>query len=293
MLSEELKQAIALVRSGDKVNARHLLMAILDKEPTNETAWLWFADTLNSDREKKIALDGLLKIKPDSQAALLALERLSGALPKPEIDPEAPDSQPSNELDSSPPATPLSSIEPPDYYEQPGDATTTPIFTKDKSTRRIPEWLLRTIIILFAVALIGSSMYFFGQQLGLFEPVMAECSCTDTDAYILRVEDRISRWLNNYVLYQMAETQGDAPVNTDFAQKIYVEEQNDRIPACLKDLHETLLITFEYHVKYGEALRNKNIKDIVYYRQFETGMQEQLSQTLAGISANLNQKCTH
>ena len=57
MLSEKLKQAITMIKSGDKFAARQLLVDILDGDPTNETAWLWFTDTLNTDGEKKIALE--------------------------------------------------------------------------------------------------------------------------------------------------------------------------------------------------------------------------------------------
>jgi hypothetical protein len=131
----------------------------------------------------------------------------------------------------------------------------------------------------------------FLQQLGFFPPAGAtDCTCINTDAYLLRVNDRVSRWINNQAIYEMAENHGDAPNNTDYAQEIYNQERDELVPVCLKELHETLLTTFEYHQKYGEALRSKDKKEINYYRQFEKGMKGQLQLDLAKVSSNL--QCT-
>lgn len=276
MLPEKLREAITLVRAGDKDTARKLLMDILENDPTNETAWLWFVDTLESDREKIIALKGLLKINPKSQAAHLGLKRLTGELPE-EVVPEeglAPEENPQSEPE--PPAPPETlPVQPPVH----------------KARRFEKQWLVIMLMVAGAVTLLGIIAFLFAGQLGLLAPSKsAECTCVETDAYLVRVQDRVSRWVNNQAIYEIAEKNGDAPSNTDYAQQIYQDEMDDRVPVCLKDLHDMLLIAFEYHVKYGEALRSKNKTEIDYYRKFVISTREQLQQDFAVISANL--KCT-
>ena len=86
--------------------------------------------------------------------------------------------------------------------------------------------------------------------------------------------------MNNEALYVLAENHGDAPQNTDFAQQLYDEENKDSVPTCLKDLHQTLLTTFENQVKYGTALQSKDSKQIQIYRSLEGSLQDQLKQEI-------------
>lgn len=45
-MSDELQQAITLIKSGDKQNGRRLLAEILKAEPRNEQAWLWMSSVV-------------------------------------------------------------------------------------------------------------------------------------------------------------------------------------------------------------------------------------------------------
>ncbi|MCE1253651.1 MAG: hypothetical protein LWX83_08905 [Anaerolineae bacterium] len=281
MLPEKLRDAIHLVRAGEKDRARKLLMEILENDPTNETAWLWFVDTLESDREKVIALKGLIKINPKSQAARLGLKRLTGeAIEEPllqAVETEVKQEIPQTETDV--------------VVQQPVEEIEISSPPRHVSRRFEKQWLLVALLVGAAVFLVGIFFFFFADQMGFgTADKTTPCSCAETDAYLTRVQDRVSRWLSNQAIYEIAEKNGDAPSNTDFAQKIYQEEQDDRVPECLIDLHATLLVAFEYHVKYGEALRGGNAREISYYRDFVVSTREQLRQDFAQISSGLN--CT-
>ena len=397
MLSEKLKQAIMAVKSGDKTEGRKLLVDILDSEPTNETAWLWFTDTLDGDAEKKIALEGLLKIIPTSQAARLGLERLADrqSMDEPAGEAGAPEEKTMGyqplEMDSeethpveadvegirlleeipaaeainaggqpletdaedAPPVGmgqkdghPLESdaeevyplemggkeghpLESDSEAGQPAGAAPAPVAAVATPTAGTPTLgtdgpsggpvkadqtpavtaatpaaestpapqktgtgLARILLILVAFLVLGGAVYLFGSMLGLFTPTakVAICKCADTNAYLLRVQDRVSRWLENQSTYDLVGTQGDAPQNTDIAQKVYDEEQKDNAPVCLKDLHDTLLTTFENQIKYGTALQNNDAKQIEYYRSIENGTQDTLKQQFETLRTGL--KCT-
>ena len=125
-----------------------------------------------------------------------------------------------------------------------------------------------------------AAVYFFADMLGLFGTAETGCKCAQTDAYLLRVNDRVTRWMDNQALYMLAENHGDAPTNTDFSQKLYDEENKENVPVCLKNLHETLLATFQTQVKYGTALKAKDSKQIQSYRALETSLQDQLKQEI-------------
>jgi len=358
MLSEKLKQAISMIKAGEKLAARKLLVEILDGEPTNETAWLWFTDTLSSDTEKKIALEGLLKINPTSQAAKLGLERLAArkSVEEPvvveddraeekspedyrpiemDLDDGFPVDSDSVEFDDTPTAQksagPYAPVEHDAVLEEPegiflnipaapaSDAVaeqsgrpaadnltetdgtpaagtapapaaapaSPPVAAAAAPSKfTLPTGFARIGIILAAFIVIGGAIYLFGSMLGLFDPVDTTCKCAQTDAYLLRVNDRVTRCMNNQALYILAENHGDAPQNTDFAQQLVDEENKENVPVCLKDLHDTLLTTFENQVKYGIALQSKDSKQIQYYRSVESGMQDQLKQEMTIFKCN-------
>jgi ABC-type dipeptide/oligopeptide/nickel transport system permease component len=77
-----LKRAINLIHSGQKDQAQKLLIQLLQDEPTNEAAWIWLVDTLDSDEERIAGLNHCLKFIPNSQIAHQALSSLTN-LPSP------------------------------------------------------------------------------------------------------------------------------------------------------------------------------------------------------------------
>ena len=44
-MSAELNQAVAWIKSGQKLEAQRLLQSILQADPKNEIAWMWYVET--------------------------------------------------------------------------------------------------------------------------------------------------------------------------------------------------------------------------------------------------------
>jgi hypothetical protein len=76
-----LKEAISLVKIGQKSEARIILREILQVEPLNEPAWMWYLDTLQSDRERLKALENYLMANPESEFARKGVNRLRELCP--------------------------------------------------------------------------------------------------------------------------------------------------------------------------------------------------------------------
>lgn len=76
MLDNRLQQAIDLYQSGKITEAQGLLRKIIEANHRNETAWLWYAYSLQSPSEKIQVLQECLKFNPDSQAAQQTLAEL-------------------------------------------------------------------------------------------------------------------------------------------------------------------------------------------------------------------------
>jgi hypothetical protein len=72
----DLSQAISLIRSGQKDQARTILYDLLKADPHNEMGWLWLAETLPNDEQRIRALEQCLKVIPESQLARKGLERM-------------------------------------------------------------------------------------------------------------------------------------------------------------------------------------------------------------------------
>ena len=129
MPSEELKQAIALIRSGDLVGGRELLLEVLKTEPGNESAWLWLAQTFSSNRDRLVALEQCLKYNPKSQVALRALEALRAREPK------VPQTEPAHPVSESPAPAPFEESLP----RPPVQSAPPPFIMVDKETFETPE----------------------------------------------------------------------------------------------------------------------------------------------------------
>jgi hypothetical protein len=74
MESQKLQQAIKAIQFGDKPQAFNLLRQILLVEPQNATAWLWMSRVVDTREQQIDCLNRVLKIEPDNQQALNALE---------------------------------------------------------------------------------------------------------------------------------------------------------------------------------------------------------------------------
>ena len=74
--SESLARAIALIRHGQKEQARLILLALLKANPHNEAAWLWLTETAENDDQRMWVLEQCLKRIPQSQIAQKGFDRL-------------------------------------------------------------------------------------------------------------------------------------------------------------------------------------------------------------------------
>jgi hypothetical protein len=74
--SNLLENAIALFKSGKKIDARQLLNTIIKAEPKNEIAWAWYIDTFPELEQRIELIEQYLKINPESQKAQKGLIRL-------------------------------------------------------------------------------------------------------------------------------------------------------------------------------------------------------------------------
>jgi tetratricopeptide (TPR) repeat protein len=78
-----LQLAIAKAKSGDKIEARDLLLQVVEENPRNEMAWMWLIGLVDSREDKIIACQNVLDINPSNdkvRSYLLNLERKQLAL---------------------------------------------------------------------------------------------------------------------------------------------------------------------------------------------------------------------
>lgn len=77
-------EAVSLARSGRKAEARKLFEQVLKADRTNEMAWLWFAECVDTPLERANALEACMRINPQAQRVRLSLTALrrTGALSK-------------------------------------------------------------------------------------------------------------------------------------------------------------------------------------------------------------------
>lgn len=76
-----LKQGIAQAKSGRREEARNLLMQYIEQDESNEMAWLWLSDVVDSDEDKAIALENVLTLNPNNEWAQRGLQLLGRPWP--------------------------------------------------------------------------------------------------------------------------------------------------------------------------------------------------------------------
>jgi hypothetical protein len=75
-MDDNLQQAIALIKSGQKKQGGQILAEIVKQQPNNESAWLWLAHCVNTNQQKIYCLNKALEINPQNGAALTAIQKL-------------------------------------------------------------------------------------------------------------------------------------------------------------------------------------------------------------------------
>ena len=92
-----LQQAINAIKSGDKETGKRLLTEFLETNPKNEKAWLWMADVVDTDIQRRECLGRVLAINPRNENAWRGFSVLSRRMSKPAA------SQPTQETTPLPP----------------------------------------------------------------------------------------------------------------------------------------------------------------------------------------------
>ncbi len=79
-LNRQLVAGIRAAQQGDKERARELLEGVLRRDRNNEQAWIWLASVVDTQREKRMSLERVLKINPNNRPAQQALNTMVGVL---------------------------------------------------------------------------------------------------------------------------------------------------------------------------------------------------------------------
>jgi hypothetical protein len=316
MISDQLKQAIQLIRSGKKMEARQILKRVLVNDPTNDTAWLWFVDTLPTDEDRCIALEGLQKINPESKVARIGLAEYRRKQqqkaehlhphPSPAQTPLIPDAElttNSEEVLQNPPF-PVESMEeleteslPVDLYSPP------PIFedvdqvdvireaypTPSKKLAAPVRFLISGVFVLLLLLIVAVFLANYGWAdkypvLKIFAPAsQSTCSCPDANAYLLRVSNRIQSWKTSQAL-AIFQAAGKKPVDVDFAHNLYSEEQAEKPPICMKTAHDLTLSLLENNSYFVQQLQANNITSAANYKSIVDDYQSQLADEFSRIN---------
>lgn len=80
--SELLREGIKAAQSGNRAEARHLLLRVTETEPHNENAWLWLASISEYPEELLIFLNNVLDVNPDNARAQEWMKQTKSLLAK-------------------------------------------------------------------------------------------------------------------------------------------------------------------------------------------------------------------
>lgn len=75
-LQTTLRNGIDAAKRGDRTTARRLLERVIAQDDRNEMAWIWLASVVNTNTERRNALERVLQINPRNGRAREALARL-------------------------------------------------------------------------------------------------------------------------------------------------------------------------------------------------------------------------
>ena len=65
--SEIVRQAIQAARAGHRIEARDLLLKVVEFDPRNETAWMWLSGLVDTLEDRIIACENVLTINPSNE----------------------------------------------------------------------------------------------------------------------------------------------------------------------------------------------------------------------------------
>jgi Tol biopolymer transport system component len=76
-LQTTLRNGIDAAKRGDRTTARRLLEQVIARDDRNEMAWIWLASVVNTNAERRNALERVLQINPRNSRAREALAKLN------------------------------------------------------------------------------------------------------------------------------------------------------------------------------------------------------------------------
>lgn len=139
--SEPIQKAIALSKAGDRLAARLMLQELIQAEPQNEMAWLWYVDTFSGDAERLAALEEFLLACPESRRGLAAISEVRQRLAASAADAVEPERPP----------------QPPPAWQPPPPARAVKKGAKARPARTWPLFL-----VWFGLALVAGTVIFYG-----------------------------------------------------------------------------------------------------------------------------------
>jgi tetratricopeptide (TPR) repeat protein len=74
--SEKVRQAIQLARAGQRIEARDLLLEVVEADSHNETAWMWLSGLVDTLEDRMIACENVLTINPANEKVRAYLAEL-------------------------------------------------------------------------------------------------------------------------------------------------------------------------------------------------------------------------
>lgn len=75
-LPDLFREAVKLAKSGRRVEARNLLLELVDGNPDHELAWIWLSQLVDDPEDRIIALENALTINPNRPETAVRLETL-------------------------------------------------------------------------------------------------------------------------------------------------------------------------------------------------------------------------
>lgn len=101
-----LSAGISAAKAGSPAEARELLLQVIEADRQNELAWLWLSSVMDSEENRRICLENVLVLNPDSEPARRGLARLDA---QPDAsEPSGPDPKQARRF--NPPITPAAAI---------------------------------------------------------------------------------------------------------------------------------------------------------------------------------------
>src|SRR5947207_6620288 len=71
-----LYEGALAVRSGRRADGQGLLLQVIEGDEQNEQAWRWLSGAMDDPADQQVALENVLAINPNNQAARVGLEWL-------------------------------------------------------------------------------------------------------------------------------------------------------------------------------------------------------------------------